>query len=243
MKKKILSLLLSSIILIGLLGCNKEPGPGGRATIKGKLLSGNINSPEFEVTPEDGEPEERVYLVYGDRMSGHDKDMRVSHDGSFEFKHLRKGVYQVFAYGYNPEKSSSNDMSPIIRTIEVSGSQTAEVNDLIIYKKANKGGTSTIRGKVFAKYFAPGSGQLRGQGYIGDEVVYVRFGNSISYDVRIRTAHDGSFEINNLRKGKYQIWAFSKDSQSPTGETAVIKEVEINERNQLINLEDLEINK
>ncbi|MBA3899885.1 MAG: hypothetical protein H0X62_06690 [Bacteroidetes bacterium] len=244
MKRKIINVFLCAAIIFSFSACKKEPGAGGRGSIKGKLYSGNINSPEFEITPECVEPEERVYLVYGDKLDGYDKDTRVSHDGTFEFKHLRKGTYQVFAYGYNPELPSSSGSNPVIKQVEISDArETAEVNDLIVYKRADRGGTSTIRGKLYAMYWSPGQQQLRGQGYVGDEVVYIKFGNSASYDDRIRTSHDGSFEIKNLRMGTYQVWAFSKDPQSPTEETAVLIDIEINERNQVIDIGDLEINK
>lgn len=244
MKKKILNLFLGAFVILSFSACNKEPGTGGRAAIKGKLLSGNINSPEYEVTNEDVEPDERVYLVYGDKADGYDKDARVNHDGSFEFKNLRKGAYQVFAYGYDPEKASSNDKSVILKSVEITDSKAvSEGNDLVIYKRADKGGTSTIKGKLYATYWSPDQTQLRGEGYIGDEVVYIKFGNSVSYDERIRSANDGSFELKNLRKGKYQVWAFSKDRESPTGKTAVVMDIEITERNQVIDLGDLEIKK
>jgi hypothetical protein len=242
--KKIWNVFLCAVIILSFSACKKEAGPGGRASIKGKLYSANISSPEFEVTPQCVEPEERVYLVYGDKADGFDKDTRVNHDGTFEFKYLRKGVYQVYAYGFDPSQPSSSGHTAAIRQVEISnGSETKTVDDLVVYKSANKGGTSSIKGKVYAKYWSPGQQQLRGQGYIGDEVVYVKFGNSISYDVRIRTSHDGSFEIKNLRRGKYQVWVYSEDPQSPTEETAIIREIEINERNQVIDLGDLEINK
>jgi hypothetical protein len=243
-KSSIRHVIVSAAIILSFSACDKDPGPGGKGSIKGKLYSANINSPEFEVTPNCVEPEERVYLVYGDKIDGFDKDTRVNHDGTFEFKFLRKGVYQVYAYGYDPNLPSSSGHAPTIKQIEISSSgETKIVENFVVYKSANRGGTSTIKGKLFAQFWSPDLQQLRGEGYIGDEVVYIKYGNSTSYDDRIRSSHDGSFEIKNLRRGKYQIWAFSKDPQSPSKESAVIKEIEINERNQVIDLGDIQINK
>jgi hypothetical protein len=242
-----LLLALTAILLIIIHpGCRKEPGPGGRASIKGKLLAGNIHSPEFEVTEEDGEADERVYLVYGDRTDGFDKDVRTGHDGTFEFKFLRPGTYKVFAYGYDANQASSSSKTAVFATFDITANnQKAEGNNLIVYKEADRGGCSAIKGKVYAQYWNSGFSQLRGEGYIGDEDVFVRFGNSGSFDQRIRTANDGSFEIRNLRKGKYTIILYSKDPspEFPSGRRTITKEIEITQKNTLVELEDILINK
>jgi hypothetical protein len=245
--KRITVLALTAILLITLhSGCRKEPGPGGRASIKGKLLSGNIHSPEFEVTEEDGEPDERVYLVYGDREDGFDKDVRTSHDGTFEFKFLRPGTYKIFAYGFDPNMPSSSSRTAVFKTFDITAnSQKAEGNNLIVYKEADRGGCSTIKGKVFAQYWNASFSQLRGEGYVGDEDVFVQFGNSGSFHQRIRTSADGTFEIRNLRKGKYRVFLYSKDPapEFPNGRRTIMQEVEVNGRNSLVDLGDIKINK
>ena len=50
MKKIILLPFLFSIICLGISSCKKESGLGGRASVKGKLYSGNYHSPEVPVT-------------------------------------------------------------------------------------------------------------------------------------------------------------------------------------------------
>jgi hypothetical protein len=241
--KPLLLFVILSITIF--LSCNKEPGPGGRAMVKGKLYSGNYHSPEVEIDSKDVEADERVYIVYGDREDGaFDDDVRTSHDGSFEFKYLRKGTYKIFAYGKDPELPSSSSKTPVIRTFEITDSKEAvEINDLKIFKEADKGGTSSIRGKVFVQDYNGTFTQLRGEFYSGDEVVYIRYGRDVTYNDRIRTANDGSYEFKNLRKGRYQVYAFSKDKtqQSPSGQITVLMDVEITERNQVIELPDLVI--
>jgi hypothetical protein len=224
-------------------GCKKEPGKGGRAAITGKLLAGNYYSPEAPVTSEDGEADERVYLVYGDKEN-FDDDVRTSHDGSFEFKYLRKGTYKIFAYSMDPENGSLSQRVPVVRTIEIDErKQSYNLDDLIVYKDAGKGGCSSIKGKVYVRDYNSNFTVLTGQYYSGDEVVYIKYGNEASYSDRIRTAYDGSFEFKNLRKGNYEVFIYSKDSTqtSPSGNVPVVRSVEINAKNQNIDLGDIVI--
>ena len=244
MKKIILLPFLFSIICLGISSCKKASGLGVRASVKGKLYSGNYHSPEIPVTEEDGEPEERVYLVFGDREDGYDADMRTNYDGTFEFKYLRKGTYKIYAYGMDTSKVSSSPKTPIIRTFEIADNkQNVAINDLVIYKEAGNNGSATIRGKVWAKSYNATFTELKGAYYAGDEEVYLKCGNETAYSERIRTAYDGSYEFKNLRKGKYQVYIYSEDSTmaSPSGRVMVMKSLEITEKNQMVKLEDLQI--
>jgi hypothetical protein len=245
--KKILTALLIVLLGVFAISCKKNPGPGGRAMVKGKLLSGNFHSPDVPVGQDDGEPDERVYLIYGDRTDGGlDDDQRTSHNGSFEFKFLRKGKYQLFAYSQDPNLPSSSSQTPVIREFEItSGRETIDIDDLIIYKAADRGGTSTIRGKVWAKDWNATFTQLKGEYYAADEWVYIKFGNSSGYNRRVRTSFNGTYEFVNLRKGRYTVFAYSKDQSqtSISGNVEVIANIEITDRNTLIEIDDLVINK
>lgn len=84
-------------VLFLLQSCTKVEGPGGSSTIKGKLrvevydIAGNLIN-EYDAQDED------VYLIYGDEGTFYDDDVKTSFDGSFEFRYLQKGNYQVFVY-------------------------------------------------------------------------------------------------------------------------------------------------
>ncbi|MDQ3191428.1 MAG: hypothetical protein M3Q58_07540 [Bacteroidota bacterium] len=222
--------------------CKKDAGTGGRAYVKGKLYTGNYHSPEIQITEEDVEPEERVYIVFGDREDGYDNDIRTNHDGTFEFKYLRKGNYKIFAYGMDTTKASTSPKTPVIRNFEITDrKQNIEINDLIIYKPANKGGSAAIRGKIWVKDYNASFSVLKAEYYAQDETVYLKCGNESSYSERVRTSYDGSFEFKNLRKGKYQVYTYSKDStqSSPSGTIMVIQNAEISEKNQVLTLDNL----
>ena len=82
-----------------LLSCNKEPGEGGKAEIRGRLMEQRMslsNNPIGDPYPLAGE---NIYIVYGDASEGTFPDDNVDSgpNGEFRFKWLRKGSYTVYA--------------------------------------------------------------------------------------------------------------------------------------------------
>jgi hypothetical protein len=47
--------------------CRKDPGEGGSSAIKGVLYAKNVQDHNAEVTPNDYEPNQRIYISYGDK--------------------------------------------------------------------------------------------------------------------------------------------------------------------------------
>ena len=89
--------LIISLIVIVLFSCNKVEGVGGNGTIKGKVSVANINVLGTVTDTYDAQGED-VYIIYGDLDNTHDDDVNTSHDGTFEFKYLNTGNYEVFVY-------------------------------------------------------------------------------------------------------------------------------------------------
>ena len=88
--------LIAAIIIIST-GCTKEAGVGGSASVSGKVFAIDYTS----LGGLDGEyyaQDYKVYLIYGDEGGAFDDDVNTSHDGSFEFKYLQKGNYELFVY-------------------------------------------------------------------------------------------------------------------------------------------------
>ncbi len=102
--------LIIFFLIINLSACTKAEGPGGKATITGKLFkikgSGNI-----EV-----EADESVFIIYGKGGIGFDDDVKTNYDGTYKFENLRKGNYTIFAY---TDCDDPNDFENCIETIEV----------------------------------------------------------------------------------------------------------------------------
>jgi len=97
---------ISTLFVFGLLftvlattGCQKIEGPGGAATIQGKLYikeydSGGNLIKEYNAADMD------VYIIYGDDPDEtyfHD-DIKTSYDGTFKFRFLEPGNYRIFFY-------------------------------------------------------------------------------------------------------------------------------------------------
>ncbi len=89
-----LPLLLSCIIVQT--SCKKEPGPGGLATIKGKVYAYDFTTGK-NLQSEGYIGDMRVYIAAENDSVAFD-DTRTSYDGSFEFPFLRKGHYKVWVF-------------------------------------------------------------------------------------------------------------------------------------------------
>ena len=97
--------IISSVFLLTILiySCRKVEGPGGSVTIKGIVVERNhVGNAVFEYPAADQD----VYLIYGNENSFYDDDIKTSFDGSFEFRYLQKGDYQVFVYEENNAEPS-----------------------------------------------------------------------------------------------------------------------------------------
>lgn len=109
MKKLLLLTLSIGALSLGILSCNKEPGQGGRAIIKGRIFE-NLHTTIYPWgIIDDSIPatNKKVYLLHGLEDSTYDDDFNTSYDGSFEFKYLTKGDYQIFVYTKQVKEDSS----------------------------------------------------------------------------------------------------------------------------------------
>ena len=106
MTNKIKLILPIFILLMVFSSCRKVEGPGGSVTIKGVVIERNhVGTSIFEYPAADQD----VYIIYGSQNSFYDDDVSTSYDGSFEFRYLQKGDYQIFAYQDNPSVASGTD--------------------------------------------------------------------------------------------------------------------------------------
>lgn len=87
--------LLGFTLLVSLSACKKDPGPGGLASINGRLYAYDYNS--FGALVDSGYlAGERVFISYSENSNA-DNDVRTSADGSFKFEWLQKGGYTIWA--------------------------------------------------------------------------------------------------------------------------------------------------
>ena len=112
--------------------CSKGPGPGGDATVSGKLLVQSYNSNCTIKQAEFYGVDEDVYLIYGDDPS-YSERVRTGPDGVFWFPYLRKGKYTV----YSVTKSCTvlEGDSLISTTIEITDrKETVTTEDIVVIR-------------------------------------------------------------------------------------------------------------
>ena len=114
-------------------------------------------------------------------------------------------------------------------------------------KEPGPGGTSSIKGKVYATYYDKSFYALTDSSYAPDVDVYIIYGGQTTYGNHQKTSYDGAYEFKYLRNGAYKIYVLSRDSTglyknqanryAPS--VAVIKNVDITKRNQTVQISDL----
>lgn len=244
MKSASRALIIFPFFILIFSGCKKEAGEGGGAIIEGKLYAKNFHSPGIPYGTDDFVAGKKMYITYGDKTIA-DDDIETGYDGSFKFSYLRKGTYNIFTYSLDTTSFSDDHEITVIKTVEITeNNQELTLDDFLIYEEADNGGSSVIRGKIYEKKYASSFTLIIDEYYKADEDVFVIFGRDKGVSKRIKTSYDGSFEIKNLRKGNYQIYALSSDTTMQTSaKVNVLKEVEITQNNQVIEIPDIIIAK
>lgn len=129
-----LKVILSCFLMAVFLGCKKQPGEGGFATIKGRLYVKNYDPTFTVLLSEYYLPGEFVYIKYGDNNEVGD-NVRTTNDGTFTFNYLRKGKYIVYAIGKDKTKPSQSIPKETLIEIEIKEKkQIVDLNDLVIIK-------------------------------------------------------------------------------------------------------------
>jgi hypothetical protein len=110
-------------------------------------------------------------------------------------------------------------------------------------KDPGEGGNSSIYGSVWVKNYNSTFTVLNGEYEGADEDVYIIYGDGNGYSDKVSANYKGVYEFKYLRPGKYTIYIYSKDStlQSPSGKIPIIKEVEITEKKQEIEVPEITI--
>lgn len=123
-----LSFLIQSCVLNS---CDKGPGEGGTSTLKGKIKIEDYNGAGV-LQATYYAAEERVYLIFGD-ADFYGMDTRTSFDGTYEFKYLKKGSYNIFAY--QDCDSCDSGTQAVQRQVDITeNNATTELTDIILRK-------------------------------------------------------------------------------------------------------------
>lgn len=130
----ILLALLCALLLF--YSCEKAPGPGGRATVKGKVYARDFDNTQNYLISQGYASGEKVYIMYGDHTVI-DNSTTTAGDGSYEFRHLNKGHYKVYANSLDTvNKIKGNDTEyAIIKEFDITGTrEVMELEDIRINK-------------------------------------------------------------------------------------------------------------
>lgn len=105
------------------------------------------------------------------------------------------------------------------------------------------GGTSSVSGKVYVLDYNTELTDLMGQYYATDEDVFIMFGDDVVYADKTSTSFDGTYRFDNLKKGTYTVYAYSKDTTGnpDVDEFAVQQSFEITSNRQDVVLPDITI--
>lgn len=124
--KKIFGFILVLFFALG--SCSHEEGYGGLATIEGKVYGKNFNSSGILVS-QGYRGDVKVYISkHGD--PAYFDSMDSAYDGSFRFKNLYKGTYDIWVYG--DCDYCTWDQVYTLTTVEVSKKETATIEDLVV---------------------------------------------------------------------------------------------------------------
>jgi hypothetical protein len=129
-------LILKNFVLIfavmAISSCVKGPGPGGNASIQGKVLIQSYNSNCSVLISEYYGVDEDVYLIYGDDPSYSDR-VRTGPGGVFWFPYLREGDYTIYAISETCNPIGGDTI--MSQTVTISDrNETVEIEDLKVVR-------------------------------------------------------------------------------------------------------------
>lgn len=110
-------------------------------------------------------------------------------------------------------------------------------------KQEGKGGDASISGSIAVKHYNSTFTEFISEYPGKDTYVYLIYGDDISYGQRIKTNFEGQFEFKYLYKGNYTVYLYSLDSTltSADGSVAVVREVNIADRKEHIDLGTIQV--
>lgn len=228
--KKISFTFLSLItVFIFLISCTKTEGTGGTSKITGKINLVEYNDTYSLIENNYPAKKKDVYIIYGDNKFYNDK-IETQFDGTYEFSFLRKGKYTIFAY--SDDTVNIGRKVELVKEIEITENHSENViEDINIITIADNEGNSSLFGKVYKVNYNSTFTIINEEYFAPDETVYISYGNDRTYFDKVKTYYNGTYEFENLKKGIYHIFSYSKDSTLTiqSGVTPIIKTIEISE--------------
>lgn len=229
-----------SAITLTLISCSKEEGEGGRSSISGMVEGTEITTARSEVT--------EITTVPGNEIKSQDFFLLNTPTSSTNYAIWFRDINnpmgapiisgrELVVIDYSSSASTNIDMATSIEAAinAISGTPFTvnRTNDFLTITNNLTGyvtDADNATSKLVVDVITQGRNQTTiQQGAFADEDVYIIYGNEDEiYDDNVKTNFDGSFEFNNLRKGKYKLFAYSKDKSNISEPlTPVFVEIEI----------------
>ncbi len=134
--RKVLATGLTALAFFLAFSCDKPAGPGGKASIKGRVYVKDYNSAATALVSEFFGAGENVYISYGEEKSA-SNNLDTDADGNFEFKYLRPGEYTVFVMSRDTSihLSGADAELPARTRVTISGKkESVDVGTITIFK-------------------------------------------------------------------------------------------------------------
>ena len=133
MKNRITLIAFASAMLVLAVSCQKGPGVGGDASIKGSVFVKHYNSTFTQFISEYPGADVYVYLIFGNDIS-YGKRIKTTYDGQFEFKYLYQGDYTVYVYSIDSTLTVPGGTIPIIQKVNITDrKQTVDVGTINVF--------------------------------------------------------------------------------------------------------------
>lgn len=231
---------LTTIVGLFFNSCKPEEGLGGKAQVTGKIQLKRYCKADASLIDEIPFADQDVYLVFGSDPSYGDK-VKTSYDGTFMFRYLQPGDYSVFYYCDSILKGGELKNSVRSQKFNVSKSATnVAVGNLVAQKYLDvDNGTSIISGRVFLINYKDNFTEIKDTALAQEQELYLIYGTSKNFSIRIRTNYNGRFEFTGLVKGKYSLFGYSEDITGATEKIPVFRNAEINTEGQQVDVGDI----
>jgi hypothetical protein len=172
-----------------------------------------------------------------------DKDEKTSYKGDYRFDNVASGDYMIVVYSDDTIVNELGKKVPVkIEGIHVSGGTKTIAPITIVKRLKVDDGFATIEGTVLQKNWTKNFVKKVDTTYAQEVDVYLVYENHTSFDIRTRTAYDGTFRITNLIKGDYKAYVMSKDTMGRAEDFPIFMPFSVTETNQAIKLPTVYIN-
>lgn len=229
-----------SAITLTLASCSKEEGEGGRSSISGTISGTEINTARAEITEITAVPGHEIktqdFFLLNTPSPSTDYVIWFRNTDNLAGAPIISGR-TLIKIDYSSSGSSNIDIAVSIEAAinSISGTPftVSRTNDFLTITNSSTGYVNDADNAI-SKLIIDVNTQGRAEttlqsGAFADEDVYIIYGDDDDiYDDNIKTSFDGTFKFSNLRKGKYKIFAYSKDDNNITEPlTPVFEEIEI----------------